>query len=124
MVSWNKSYGQISRCANAGYSFKRHVSDHTKMVAAFVYALNNFVVAHCCGIDLYVAQSRKLHVARVALRRVAKRVRRGDFVSGMRAACRNLVGNGLGAQGCPASRRRCATVRRDCGAWKHISLAP
>jgi len=105
MVSWNKSYGQISRCANAGYSFKRHVSDYTKMVAAFLYALNNFVVAHCCGIDLYVAQSRKLHVARVALRRVAKRLRSGDFVSSVRAACRNLVGRKFGAHGAPTSPR-------------------
>ena len=119
-----KAYGQISLRANAGYSFKRHVSYHAKMVVAILHAFNYFVVADCCGLDLHVAQSRALQCACVALWRVAERVRRGDFVSGVRSACRNLVGPELGAHGCPASCRRCATVRRDCGAWKHISLAP
>ena len=55
MVSCMKAYGQISLRANAGYSFKRHVSYHAKMVVAILHAFNYFVVADCCGLDLHVA---------------------------------------------------------------------
>ena len=55
MVSCDKAYGQISLRVNAGYSFKRHVSYHAKMVAAILHAFNNFVVADCCGPDFDMA---------------------------------------------------------------------
>ena len=105
MVSCVKAYGQISHRANAGYSFKRHVSYHAKMVAAILHAFNKFIVADYGGLDFHVAQSRALQRACVARWRVAERVRSGDFVSSVRAACRNLVGRKFGAHGAPTSRR-------------------
>ena len=93
----------MSLRANAGYSFKRHVSYHAKMVAAILHAFNNFTVADCCGLDLHMAQSRALQRACVARWRVAERVRSGDFIFHMHAIDCDMVGRKFGAHGAPAS---------------------
>ncbi len=110
MVSCVKAYGQFSLRANAGYSFKRHVSYHAKMVAAILHAFNNFTVAHCCGLDLHVAQSRALQRACVARWRDAECVRSGDFIFRMHAIDCDMAGGKFGAHGAPTSPRECSTV--------------
>ena len=110
MVSCDKAYGQISLRVNAGYSFKRHVSYHAKMVASVLHAFNNFVVADCCGPDLHVVQSRALLRDCLARWRAAEHIGCDHFISCVRAIFRDVAGFKPGAHGAPTSPRECSAV--------------